>query len=330
MLKILYAASNNENAKIMLWRFLQTIKNKPYIIKIAAYKKSSPPINIDWTLDCLLNMYKPDKLSFENNDNLLTYYQQVKYYSPDLIISDLEYFTSYIANQLNIDLWQCSSSLINFSLNKKDKYDLGLFKIYSHLFNKNPITSQRTINIIENSTKNFLYSHFGDMPDAPILNNNFEWIRPYHKVGKQTITCKHNIVAALMSNNKKILSLIKNYPDSIVFNDFTCESYNNIKIKNINNQEEYYCNLRNSNLFICEGQESFLADAFYNNKYSIIMPNFTDAECITNSVFSEKRGFASCVYDKNIDLQQYLDFPVIGSYNDKIQYLHEKIEEMYA
>ena len=138
MLKILYAAANNQNAKIQLSRFMEAIKGKPYIVKVAAYKKSSPEMNIDWTLDCLLNIFEPEHISLDN-DNFQTYYEQVKYFNPDLIISDLEYFTSYIANVLNITLWQCSSSIINFSLVGEYKYNLGIFKKYAYIFNKNPI-----------------------------------------------------------------------------------------------------------------------------------------------------------------------------------------------
>ena len=76
MLKILYAASNNENARIQLARFIKAMVGKPFIIKVAAYKKSSPKgMSIDWTLDCLLNIFNPEHLTFDN-DNLKTYFNQ--------------------------------------------------------------------------------------------------------------------------------------------------------------------------------------------------------------------------------------------------------------
>jgi hypothetical protein len=146
MLKILYAASENENAKIQLARFMQAMEGKPFIVKVAAYKKSSPPINIDWTLDCLKNIFKPDYVTLDN-DNFITYFNQVKYYKPDLIISDLEYYTSHIANVLNTTLWQCSSSIINFALSSNYKYNLGIFKRYAYLFNKSAIHIQRLTNV---------------------------------------------------------------------------------------------------------------------------------------------------------------------------------------
>src|SRR5258706_5453728 len=99
-MKILYAANNNINSLIQLSRFLRVI-SKQHHIKISAYKKSSPPsINIDWTLDALLNIFNP-RLSL-NNDNLCIYYDQVKKFKPDLVISDFEYFTSSVAADLNV------------------------------------------------------------------------------------------------------------------------------------------------------------------------------------------------------------------------------------
>src|SRR5215472_2925063 len=123
-MKILYAASNNQNAKIQLSRFLDAIGTN-HQIKIAAYKKSTPSgVNVDWTLDALLNIYRPNLLSL-HNDNLDIYYEQVRSYNPDVVVSDMEYFTSYVANDLNITLIQCSSSIINFALERK--YNLKLF-----------------------------------------------------------------------------------------------------------------------------------------------------------------------------------------------------------
>lgn len=327
MLKILYAASNNENSKIQLSRFLKAIEGKPYLVKVAAYKQSSPKdVSIDWTLDCLRNIFKPDLISIDN-DNFSIYFEQVKYFNPDLIISDMEYFTSYIANVLNITLWQCSSSLINLAVSNEDRHNVGFSKQYSYLIRKET-RPQRIINIIDNSNCNFVYSHFGDIKNPPSLKENYEWIRPYHTVGKDYAPCSHNIVAGLPKNNKKIFHLLKKYPDSVAFSDFSEESYFNLLLKDIGNHEEYTCNLSNSNLFVCEGQTSFLADAYYNNKYSVVMINFKDTECVINSLFSEKFQLSHTIYDSEEDLTSYLNVPIQSSYNDKVKYLHEKLEDI--
>lgn len=327
-MKILYAASNNENAKIQLLRFLRAIEGKPYTVKVAAYKRSSPNVNIDWTLDCLQNIFKPDHISLDN-DNFQTYFDQVKYFAPDLIISDMEYFTSYIAGVLGVALWQCSSSLINFAVTDQEKYNLGLFKRYSFLLEKNnPLKTQRQVNVIDNSNCNFVYSHLGDCESPPTLKDGFEWVRPYHTVGKDSVPCRHNLVSGMLRNNKSIFNLLRRYPDSVAFTEFCQEQHTNLLLKDIENQEEYFCNLKNSNLFICEGQTSFLADAFYNNKYSVVMPNFKDLECVTNSIFSEHRKLSSTVYESTEELEEFINRPIVSHYSDRVQFLHERLDEL--
>src|ERR1035437_2713086 len=253
MLKILYAAGNHSSSKIQLSRFLKAIEGQPYIIKIAAYKQSSPNCNVDWTLDCLLNIYNPLFISPENNDNFKTYYHQVKCFNSDLIISDIEYFSSHIANVLNITLWQVSSLLINFAI--PNKYDFGLFKKYAYQLDRSPVYTQRISNIIDNSNINLIYSHLGDIANPPKLKDNFEWIKPYHNVGKDYIPCKHNIVSASLDGDKKIFNLLKKYSDSIAFTERSVEQFDNPKVKSLENEQEYYCSLKNCNFFFCQRTE---------------------------------------------------------------------------
>lgn len=173
---------------------------------------------------------------------------------------------------LNIPLWQCSSLLTNFALTKSQKYDLGIFKKYAYYLNKIPVNVQRIINIIDNSNKNFIYSHFGDTMKPLEIKQNFQWLRPYHNLGKRYTMCKHNIVAALPDSNKLLINTLSKYPDTVIFTNNCDEKYKDILNKDINNEIEYFCNLYNSNIFACEGQTSFLADAFYNKKASIFSP----------------------------------------------------------
>lgn len=325
MIKILYAASNSYNAKPQLDRFLKAIEGQPCTVKIAAYNKSSPSVNIDWTLNSLLNIYKPDLITTDS-ENFAVYYDQVKIYNPDLIISDLEYFTSTIAMDLNIALWQCSSTMINHSI--VDKYNLGIFKKYAYIFNKNPVNTQRIVNLIDNSNCNFVYSHFCDTENPPELKENFEWIRPYHQVGKRYIPCRHNLIAGVLSQSidKNLVSIVKNYSDSIVFADSVNESYSNVTIKDINNYDEYICNIFNSRLYMCQGYTNLLADAFYNQRYSIILPDYKEPECLINSVFSEKLGVGK-IYDNPSNIDDYMDYPVEINYNPQVKFLHERLEE---
>lgn len=319
-MKILYAAGNNASAKIQLSRFLTAVQDKPYTIKIAAYKKSSPNVSVDWTLDCLLNIFKPNHISIEN-ENFEIYYEQIKSFAPDLIISDLEYFTSYIANTLNITVWQCSASLTNYALSRRAKYDLGVFKNHAYTFSRNPLQVQRLTNIIENADKKLVYSHYGDMEAAPQLKEHCEWVRPYHQIGKISIPCQHNLVGITPASNKRVIDILKKQSDCVLFTESYAEEYAGLQVKDIRNEEEYFCNLHNSKALICEGQTSFLADAFYNNKPSVIYTNFDDTECILNSIISEKFKLSTSSVEeiKQINKLQL---------NEHILYLHEKIERI--
>lgn len=322
-MKILYAAYNNRNAKVQLTRFLKAMEGSTHQIKVAAYIRSSPKhINIDWTLNCLLNLYTPEVISLDN-DNLKIYFDQVKYYSPDLIISDLEYFTSYIAGVLNIPIWQCSSSLINYALEKSEKYNIGAFKYFAHAMNREIKNSQRTINLFTNSNGNFVYSHFGDTSKPPKLQSGFDWIRPYHQLGKAAKPCQHYIVAGLSNYNREVISWLQRYPDSVAFIEDGLETYRNILIKDIGNQEEYFCNLKNSPVFVCQGQASFLADAFYNGKYSWIYPDYQDSETLLNSCISRHLQLGQITTPLD-DLPSTLPL-VLPSYNESIKFLHERI-----
>lgn len=326
-MKILYAASNNQNAKVQLSRFLKAMEGSQHQIKIAAYKKSSPKdINIDWTLDAVLNIYRPDLLSL-NSDNLSIYLEQVRSFSPDLVISDLEYFTSCVANELDITLWQCSSSMINHALSRKEKYNLGLFKYHAHSLNRDAVDTQRIVNIIDNSNCNFVYSHYGDMDDPPVLREGFEWIRPYHQVAKNYVPCEHYITAVLSNSDKRVLDVLKKYPDSVVFMENAQEHHHGVQVKDIRIVDEYYCNLKNSTLFACQGQTSFLADAFYNGKHSLIFPDYEDAESITNSQISQKLGVGQIVSYADY-LSSHSPININSACSSSIKYLHERIEEL--
>ena len=329
MFKVLYAAQNNSNARIQLARFMQVMRSKPVQIKIAAFKRSSPKgMGIDWTLDALLDISQPEIINITKNYTFDTYFDQVQFYKPDLVISDLEYFTSYIANNLNIPLWQCSSTLLNFALEDKEKRNVGLFSKYSYLMKKdNALRTGRQINIIENSDYNFVYSHLGDTVSPPDIKPKYRWIRPYYTEGKISKPCQHNIIACTDNNDRNLLSMLRGYGDCVVFTECPPEQQPGLWMKDISNQEEYYCNLKNCNTFICGGQTSFLADAFYNGKYTATLTNFHDLECVMNSVFSEHLGLSAMIYGAN-DIKKCLDRAVEGGYNTEVRWLDDYIDDI--
>ena len=327
--KILYALSNNHGSKVQLERFLKAVKGKPYHIKIAAYRKSIPHnVNVDWCLDCLYNIFDSGYIgNYDVIQNFEIYYQQIKSFNPDLIISDFEHFTSYIAKVLNRPLWQCSSLLLNYSLSEKDKYNCGLYKNIYYLNRTWTAGPGYNLNIIDNSDYNFVCSHLGDAKTDLTIKNRFEWIRPYYNIGTRSKICQHNIAAATVQFNKNIINLIKRYKDSVLFSPDYFQQYLNIIMKELRNDDEYCMNVHNSNIFVCGGQANFLADAYYNGKYSLIMTDFNDRECIVNASLSEYFKLGRVVFDPMEDINKYMENKPDVIFNDKIKFLHEKIEE---
>jgi len=325
-LKIVYAANNSYDSKIRLWRFLQSVENKNYQIKIAAYKKSSLQQNTDWTLDSLLNIFEPSKISFDN-DNLKIYYEQIKYFKPDLIISDLEPFTSYVAGLLNIKLWQVSPILLSYGLSYADKYKFGVRKNYSHFFKHRTSISQHLLNILDNSDRKFIYSHFVDSINTPHINEKYEWVRPYHLLGHASKPCQHSITGAILNSDKGVYHFLKGIEDSVIFSQFTGEKYDNPKVKDLENELEYVCNLRNSDIFLCQGHTSLLADAFYNEKYSLVFPDFKDLECVSNAVLGEAMQFSKTMYGTKLP-QKFEMEKIVVDYKPSVKLLHQYIEEI--
>ena len=80
--------------------------------------------------------------------------------------------------------------------------------------------------------------------------------------------------------------------------------------------------LANSKLFVCSGNTSFLADAFYNKKLTITLNDLDDTEAITSSIISEKLKLSSHNYITNLNQE------IIPQLNSNIQFLHEKVMEL--
>lgn len=326
-LKIVYAANNSYDSKIRLWRFLQNVEGENYQIKIAAYKKSSLFQNTDWMLDSLLNIFDPSKISFDN-DNLKIYYEQVKYFKPDLIISDLEPFTSYIAGLLGVKLWQASPILLSYGLSYADKYKYGIRKNYSHFFKHRTSISQHLQNILDNSDRKFIYSHFVDTINMPHINERYEWVRPYHLLGHASKPCQHSVAGAIMEPDKSIYNFLKGIEDSVVFSQFVGEKYSNPTVKDLENEIEYACNLRNSDIFLCQGHTSLLADAFYNEKYSLIFPDFKDLECVSNAVLGEAVQLSKTMYGSKLPQKLEVE-KIMIDYKPSVKFLHQYISETF-
>ncbi len=320
-MKILYAACSRKGAQLQLGRFLSAVAQDGHQIKLAGFNESCPGFYLDWTLDALLDMFNLEHISFDN-DNLRTYFNQVKSFDPDLIISDLEVFSSHVGLVLNKPVWQVSPLLLYHGLSHAEKTNMGVYKNYSYIFNKQATIDDLIKNAIVNADKKFVYSHFGDASSAALMDG-FEWVRPYHVTGKLSVPCQHNVCGVTLRNEKKYINYLKKFGDTVLFSTNLDEKYPGLMLKDISNLVEYGCNLKNCNLSINQGFTDLLADAYYNNKFSGVLPDFSQAECVINALYTEHLGLGKVIYQEE-DLET---LEIKTTYN-KLEFLHEKLKGM--
>lgn len=177
MLKILYAADNRKSSFYSLKRFLDTYSDF-YQIKVAAYSASIQNLNVNWNLDALLDFRgKKTDLSFSNS-NYPLYAREIKRFAPNIIISDLEIYSSYIGIEMGIPVWQVSPLLLYYAAEDK----LNIYKYHSALFKWDSRRDDYTKYVIKNSDKRLILSHLGDTVAPPKVDTFFDWVRPNYEL----------------------------------------------------------------------------------------------------------------------------------------------------
>jgi hypothetical protein len=212
MLKILYAANNYNSSYYTLKRFVETY-SKYYSIKTSAYSKSIQDLNVNWTLDALLDFRgKSTGISFKNS-NFALYVREISRFAPNLIISDVEPYTSYAALELGIPVWQVSPLLLYYGV----KHKTNLYKYYSGTFAKDGNKNQYINYIINNSDKKLILSHLGDLSNSPQLKDKYEWVRPNYEISNIiNIDNSIGMADAYFANLQLDLKTNYNEPESII------------------------------------------------------------------------------------------------------------------
>jgi len=316
--KILYALSDNPESVEICRRFLE-FSNSAYNIKIAAYCKSSMPFYVDWNLEACEKFY--GKKSFSpNNQNFEIYFNQVKNFNTDLIICDLEKYTTYISNILNITTWQLSPFLLYDQVRDSIKFN----KYYRESFSRTFGREDKSINnfLVKQNEHKIIYTNLVDY-DSSILKEA-DAVRPYFYLGKKSIPCRHNFVT--VTDNLKAINFSKLYSDGVIFSKYN-EDYNNLIAKDYYNSQDYSCNIYNSEFVISDGDINFLSDAFYNNKFCFIFPQFNYLSNIVNSFTSQHFGLSKVLFNyKKINIEDEIkNFSY--EINNKYLFLHEKINK---
>lgn len=251
MLKILYAADNRISSFYSLKRFLDTY-NTFYNIKTAAYSKSIKNINVNWNLDSLLDFTGTyPGISF-NNSNFALYAREIKRFKPDLIISDFELYTSYIGLELGIPVWQVSPILLYHGINKRTH----LYKYYSGIFLKHLRVNNYIYFILNNSNKKLVLSHLGDVPNPPILEEGYQWVRPnYNLLDSQEPTISVpastiHLADVYFSNKLSIPETDYKDPESII-TSFYNHKYG-LSVTSPNNAKQFELNINNNIIFLSQ------------------------------------------------------------------------------
>jgi hypothetical protein len=307
--KILYAAGNREGSYYQLKRFIASV-NKKHIIKTAAYKITN--IDIDYNLNALLNITSPNsRQSF--NGNYSYYRKEIEKFSPDLIISDSEIYSSVLANELKIKLWQFSPLNIYYGLDPKIKPKIPIHKNYLYLIESNE-KRKETKYILNNADRRFVLSHLCDCKYPPPLVYGFEYVRPSFILGDGKTNIDNLII--LSKTNKNIIHEYKN-KSSVLFSNSTFERYNKMVVEDIDDEIAYQSYLDGCKNFITDGTGAFLADAFYNQKFSNSIPKYDDIESIICSLMNEYCGVGK------IGLSDCGDIDIV--LNDKVKFLSEHL-----
>jgi len=317
MLKVLYAAGNRLGSFYQLKRFLQSIQHKNYIIKTAAFKKSLGDLDVDYTLDSLLNFTNINEISF--NGNYSYYSNEIKRFSPDIIISDFEIFTSTIALELNIKLWQFSPINLYYAINNDIKYNLGIHKNYFHLLDSSPRKNGYILNLLNNSNRRFILSYIGDSKYNNIVSDTYEWVRPNFILGDGSK--KIDYFLALPKSNKNIINELKN-KNSLLFSSFTLERFNDMRVKNLLEENQIKEYIENCKYFISDGTATFAADAFYNQKYNICNPRYDDIETVIVSMINKYCNFGCISNDYNQSNKIEIQL------NEKVKFISEHLGEL--
>lgn len=245
MLKILYAASNCKGSYHSLKRFRETY-GPFYDIKYAGFSSSLQNDHANWNLDALLDFRnKYQNVSFKNK-NFPIFFQEIKNFAPDLVISDLEIYSSYVALELQIPLWQVSPLLL---LQGVAEQYAKASKHYSWVLRRNFNNLAFLKNIMNNSDKLLVQSYLGDIETPPVLLPKFEWLRPNYQVAENT-EATYSLQLADAYYSGKTISLKPDFSDR---DSILAVHYNQL----FSLEKPYKTTLQDNVYFLSQHLESF-------------------------------------------------------------------------
>jgi hypothetical protein len=335
-MKILYAANKGFDSYLQLYRFLQYVPNT-IEVRVAGYNGYLNGIAADYTLDSLFDYYGKNRSGPVVNKMLQRYTDEVATYNPDLIISDFEFFSSYAALEIDIPYWIVSPFLFYFAASTALKNALAIGQHYRHVLFRQKNFHRYQFQI-ENAERRLINSYLGDVAIGPDVSNGFEWVRPYHvdtsqisrDYGPEQPKPNPGFLGVFSRLDKPLVQQIQQLGGSI-YSPHSYETFQGLVHRDIHD-EHYEEDLRSCYLAIHEGETSFVSDAYYSNKFSLVFPNLESAEAVVNSHAVEYFGIGEKLrtrtsYEQiNTLASRYSPFTIRR--NQEIKHLHEYIEEL--
>lgn len=278
-MRVLYSAGNRFGSNNQLYRFLENCPTN-HEVKVAAFINSSMSFkSIDWISNSFYEDPLAKKVRYKirsilgvdkyeapplNYEAIKTFVNDVEEFKPDLIISDFELVSAFVARFFNIPLWIFSPLHIAVcfgGLNFRLRYESFLY------------TFKKSINVFPKAQRNLIYSPFGDLNGFPKLQKGFEWVSPY-TVSADNNSAERNL---FIINDKSRIDKLNN-----IIRYLDKES----DIMSIDDGIALYKDrLSNCNKLICAGDTDHISDAIYNNKDILISPSIKDVEALLNALF---------------------------------------------
>lgn len=322
-MKILYVGNDSPSSLLQLERFRARPKN--FEVRYAGFNNSLSEIGVDYTLDPIGNSSRTGRVKRSNLDR---YISEIAAYRPNLIINDFDFPTSYAATELGIPYWLASSTLLYFGMPKLMKQTIKIGQYFTNLFEN---FAYNHIYQITNADRLLMYSCLGDMSMCPELLPRFEWVRPYH-IKASYSERQPAFIATLMETDKKFIKYLSNLGDTNLYSPFEYEKYKNINHLNILNNISYAEDLNQAYLCFNRGESSLVADAFYNEKYSLIYPNVKNIDTIINGHVFQYLKLAERIYTREsfdqINSLAQRDMNVKVRLDPGVKYLDEYIGEL--
>lgn len=285
-MKILYSVRNSFSAVEQLKLFKDL--NKDFTCKVMGFYDSIHQLEVvDWVLDGLYlnaspkeSKYLADKFKYKlpkvNSYLFQKLLEDVKQYGPNLIISDLEPVSAFVAKILNIPYWKVSSlHIIDYAILPKNVLNKKIFNNINYHLRSLP-KSDRTL----------IISPFADFYEFEI-NSNAEWICPYFYKDGQIYD--DNFIIINQSRNKLQQGLI----------DYELDVYDNSE----------NLNFQNCDWILTDGLVSNISKALYAGLCNIYCTyDVMDLETYINSALIQFLDLGKCFPDWNRTPEKIPDY----------------------